>query len=150
VLEVYAFRIEDTANRRLAVIFIDITSRKKTEDTLRENEAQLEAELADSLLLQRISAQLIEQENVEALYETILDAACTAMNANAHLSGATATKVPRRSRTRTATSPKPTGQTNCSMPSTHHSGSRATSRPTSVMGEWSTSDPARLCSLIHA
>ena len=44
--------------------------------------AELRAELRDSRLLQEISAQLIHQENVAALYEKILDAAVSIMRSD--------------------------------------------------------------------
>jgi CheY-like chemotaxis protein len=36
VLELYAFRVEDETQRRIAVIFTDVTNRKRTEQALRE------------------------------------------------------------------------------------------------------------------
>lgn len=44
--------------------------------------AQLDAELADTKLLQGISAQLISEENVNALYEKLLDAAVAIMRSD--------------------------------------------------------------------
>jgi len=41
VLENYAFRVEDGTNRRVAVLFTDITARKRTEQALRESEERL-------------------------------------------------------------------------------------------------------------
>ena len=52
------------------------------QEALRESEAQLALELADSKLLQSISAQLIHEENVEALYENIIDAAMALMQSD--------------------------------------------------------------------
>lgn len=54
----------------------------KLQEALRESEAQLAVELADSKLLQSISAQLIHEENVEALYENIIDAAMVLMQSD--------------------------------------------------------------------
>ena len=56
--------------------------RERSEEALRASEARLEAELVDASLLQRTSAQLIDQENVGALYETILDAALEIMHSD--------------------------------------------------------------------
>ena len=57
----------------------DITERKRAEAALRVSEALLQAELADTKLLQGISAQLVQEENVASLYEKILDAAVSIM-----------------------------------------------------------------------
>jgi len=56
--------------------------KQKLHDALRESEAQLAVELADTKLLQSISAQLISEENVEALYDKILDAAIGLMQSD--------------------------------------------------------------------
>ncbi|MGH9816264.1 MAG: PAS domain S-box protein, partial [Candidatus Acidiferrales bacterium] len=60
-------------------IVVDITAGKLAQEALQRTEAQLETELADTKLLQAISAQLIHEENVESLYERILDAAVAIM-----------------------------------------------------------------------
>lgn len=52
---------------------LDLDQRKQMEATLREIKARLEAELADSKLLQAVSAELINQDDVTALYEKIMD-----------------------------------------------------------------------------
>jgi PAS domain S-box-containing protein len=49
--------------------------RRRAEDALREREAQLEAELTDTKLLQSISAEVIHTADVNALYEKFVDAA---------------------------------------------------------------------------
>jgi len=54
----------------------------KLEEALRKSEAQVAAELADSKLLQNISAQLISEENVDALFVKILDAAMGLMQSD--------------------------------------------------------------------
>jgi PAS domain S-box-containing protein len=53
----------------------DITRLKATEAQLKQSQADLSAELADTQLLQRISAELIHEENAEVLYNKLLDAA---------------------------------------------------------------------------
>ena len=60
----------------------DITERKRAEEALRVSEAQLHAELVDTKRLQGISAQLVQEENVESLYEKILDAAVSIMQSD--------------------------------------------------------------------
>ncbi|HEV2461878.1 MAG TPA: PAS domain-containing protein, partial [Ktedonobacterales bacterium] len=61
----------------------DITERKQTEAALRASEAVLAAdlaqELADTQQLQRISTRLMQQGNLAALYEQLLDAAIAVM-----------------------------------------------------------------------
>ena len=60
----------------------DITERKRAEEALRVSETQLQAELADTRLLHSISAQLIQEENVESLYEGILEGAVSIMRSD--------------------------------------------------------------------
>jgi signal transduction histidine kinase len=56
-----------------------VNTRTPPEALARQTEQQLEAELRDSRLLQEISAQLIHEQNVSALYEKIIDAAVAIM-----------------------------------------------------------------------
>ena len=60
----------------------DITERKRSEEALRVSEAHLQAELADTKLLHSISAQLIDEENVESLYQRILNGAVSIMRSD--------------------------------------------------------------------
>jgi signal transduction histidine kinase len=65
--------------------FLDLLARqaaemiehRRSEDALRESERRLSEELADTRLLQRLSAQLIEHQGSASLYDTLLDAATT-------------------------------------------------------------------------
>jgi PAS domain S-box-containing protein len=57
----------------------DITDLKREQET---RQAQLAAELADTKLLQDISAQLIEQGDEDALYAKIIDAVATIMRSD--------------------------------------------------------------------
>jgi len=59
-----------------------VNTRTPPEALARRTEEQLEAELRDSRLLQEISAQLIQEQNVSALYEKILDAAVAIMRSD--------------------------------------------------------------------
>jgi hypothetical protein len=59
----------------VAVTFNDITARKNAERALRESQSRLAIELADTQELHRISSSLIKEEDVNALYGQILDAA---------------------------------------------------------------------------
>ncbi len=60
----------------------DIMRLKAAEEDLKRSQAQLSAELSDTKLLQRISAELIHEESVETLYEKILDAASAVMRSD--------------------------------------------------------------------
>ncbi|WP_309731480.1 GAF domain-containing protein [Chamaesiphon sp. OTE_75_metabat_556] len=63
-------------------VAIDITERKRVEEALRASEAQLAAEVVDMQQLQQISSQLISEDNIDALYEQIVDAAIALMDAD--------------------------------------------------------------------
>jgi PAS domain S-box-containing protein len=67
---------------RMMGVTLDITALKESEFALRESEAQLLIELADTQQLQHISTQLIREDNINALYEQILDAAISLMGAD--------------------------------------------------------------------
>ena len=64
----------------LLTVSVDVTERKEIEEQLRQNQALLESELADTKLLQEISAALIEENDVQVLYAKILDAATGIMH----------------------------------------------------------------------
>ncbi|HJU05505.1 MAG TPA: PAS domain S-box protein [Nitrospiraceae bacterium] len=57
-------------------------ARAAAEEDLRGSEAQLAAELAGAEQLQHISCQLIQEENIDALYEQILDAVIAVMRSD--------------------------------------------------------------------
>jgi PAS domain S-box-containing protein len=61
---------------------VDLTDRKRAEQTLREVQAQLESELKDTKLLQRMSAEIVHQENPHGLYEQILETAVAIMRSD--------------------------------------------------------------------
>jgi signal transduction histidine kinase/transcriptional regulator with GAF, ATPase, and Fis domain/ActR/RegA family two-component response regulator len=56
--------------------------RARSEERLRQSEARLAMELATARQLQEISTQLIQSDNVDSLYQQILDAAITIMGSN--------------------------------------------------------------------
>ena len=65
------FRFLDLLARQAA----EMIERRLSENALRESERQLSIELADTKLLQNLSAQLIEEQGTASLYETLVDAA---------------------------------------------------------------------------
>jgi signal transduction histidine kinase len=79
---VYAFRIDDEPRGEIGVLFNDITARKQAEEALRSSQQQLTAELADTKLLQTISAELSVEREPTALYEKLADAAATIMRSD--------------------------------------------------------------------
>jgi GAF domain-containing protein len=74
----HTLRLFDVLARQTA----DLIERKRAEDSLREREARLAEELAATQQLQQISTQLIHQDNIQELYEKILDAAVTIMHSD--------------------------------------------------------------------
>ncbi len=67
---------------RVGAMLRSMEIRRDTEAALRQREAQLEADLVDANLLREISTHLIREDNVEALYEKILDAAVSIMQSD--------------------------------------------------------------------
>lgn len=61
----------------------EVAERKAAQAALRESELTLERELADTQQLRKISQLFIEQENPQALYEEIVDAAAALMHSDA-------------------------------------------------------------------
>lgn len=60
----------------------DVTERRQAEERLRQREAQLETELADITLLQSISIEFLRQDDIEILYEKIIDGAVAIMRSD--------------------------------------------------------------------
>jgi PAS domain S-box-containing protein len=67
---------------RMMGVALDITDLKQSEFALRRSEEQLAIELADTQQLQHISSQLICEDDINALYQQILDAAIAIMCAD--------------------------------------------------------------------
>jgi len=57
-----------------------LVERDRLDGTLREREAQLAGELADAHILHEVSRELLGEDDVAIIHETIIDAACTIMH----------------------------------------------------------------------
>ncbi|WP_052273340.1 PAS domain-containing sensor histidine kinase [Flavihumibacter solisilvae] len=80
--DVFAFPFGAADQPRIAVLFNNITSRKKSELESRKSEQRLAQELKDATKLQQISNRLIEEDDIQALYNAILSSAMELMNAD--------------------------------------------------------------------
>ncbi len=60
----------------------DFVERCRADEALHRAQTQLEAELADTRLLASVSAELVNEENIELLYEKIIDAAIGIMHSD--------------------------------------------------------------------
>jgi len=75
-------RDEDGQIVGVVVVFQDITARKRADQAFRESREQLAVELAGMQRLQDLSGQLIRENNIDALYEQVLDAAVAIMRSD--------------------------------------------------------------------
>jgi len=66
----------------MANVLASSIQNRRVHEALHESEANLQAELADSKLLQSISAEIIWEQNVQAFYEKLVDAAVVIMRSN--------------------------------------------------------------------
>lgn len=73
----------DLGDGTLAKFVINIDARKRAERALRASEEQLADELADMQVLQRISDQLVRDQNPQRWFEIIVDAAAVLMRSDA-------------------------------------------------------------------
>ncbi len=67
---------------RMTGVMHDSTHRHQIEQALRESEEQLAVDLADTKQLEQISSQWIQEEDINALYQQILDAAIALMRSD--------------------------------------------------------------------
>ncbi|MES2624709.1 MAG: GAF domain-containing protein [Pseudomonadota bacterium] len=74
----HSLRMMDILARQTA----DLMERNQAEESLRQSEKRLEMELADTKLLQSLSAQFIHEERIDALYKKITDAAVAIMQSD--------------------------------------------------------------------
>lgn len=63
-------------------VFQDVTERKRGEESVRQHQRQLQTELADSKLLQAISAEIVSEASIERLYEKLVEAAVAIMRSD--------------------------------------------------------------------
>jgi PAS domain S-box-containing protein len=76
VFDLYVFRLGGAGSRRVAVLFTDITDRKRTEATIA-------ADLRDTQRLRELSARLTSEEDIQVLYNEIMAAAIALTRADA-------------------------------------------------------------------
>ncbi|WP_088891260.1 PAS domain S-box protein [Leptolyngbya ohadii] len=81
--DVYAFRTGEPHEHKVAVLFNDISERKRVEDERKQAEAAIAADLRDTQLLRELSARLATEENIQALYQEIMAAAIALTHADA-------------------------------------------------------------------
>ncbi|MBW4490720.1 MAG: response regulator [Trichocoleus desertorum ATA4-8-CV12] len=72
----YVVKVGDDRDRRVAVVFQDITDRKQNEEALRESKAQIAADLAGIRRLYELQSKLANQNDVRAALQDVLAVAC--------------------------------------------------------------------------
>ena len=77
-----AFRHGPQENNRVAVLFRNITKQKAAEEKIKKSEKQLAYDLEDAKKLQIFSSQIIHEENIDLLYEQLVDAAIALMQSD--------------------------------------------------------------------
>jgi PAS domain S-box-containing protein len=78
----FANKAYPAADGGVSIYFEDITPRKQAEMALLRSQQEIETELNDTHLLQRVSGALISNEDVATLFESIVDAAATLMRSD--------------------------------------------------------------------
>ena len=83
VIDTYDFPFSDIDGTQMILeMGIDVTKWRRAEEALRDSEANLEMDLADTRKLQRISSSMIKGGNVDGLYDQIIDAARSLMHSD--------------------------------------------------------------------
>jgi PAS domain S-box-containing protein len=72
----YVVKVSDDNSHQVAVIFQDISERKQNEESLRESEARIAADLAGMRRLYELQSKLADQNDVEAALQDVLAVAC--------------------------------------------------------------------------
>ena len=81
--DVYACRTGQPADRKVALVFKDISDRKCLEDEGKQAEAIITTDLEHTRLLRDLSARLIAEDNIQVLYDAIVSAAISLTRADA-------------------------------------------------------------------
>ncbi|WP_267641003.1 ATP-binding protein [Haloarchaeobius amylolyticus] len=80
--DVYAVRVGDPDEHKVAILFEDVTDRKQTEAENRALRDQLATELSAMTRLHELTMRLVETDDVQEMLEEILDATIALQNAD--------------------------------------------------------------------
>lgn len=80
--DVYAFRVGEPEERRVAILFDDVSARKKAEAARARLETELAAELAAMRRLHELSTRLVEAADLADILDEILGATITLQDAD--------------------------------------------------------------------
>ncbi|MFM7424697.1 MAG: ATP-binding protein, partial [Elainella sp.] len=81
--DVYACRTGQPEERQVAIVFKDISLRKRIEVERQQTAAVIAADLRDTQLLRDLSARLVTEESIQALYQEIMAVAIALTQADA-------------------------------------------------------------------
>ena len=79
--EYHLTKVKDEKNK-VALAFRDISERKCAEEALRKSEEKLASDLADTKLLQSLSSELVQEDDIHKIYDQLLDAATVIMHSD--------------------------------------------------------------------
>ncbi len=74
--------INKGGERFITAVCIDITEQKNAQEALRQSERQLALELEDARLLQQLSNKIITKDNIQELFEEMVESAMKIMHAD--------------------------------------------------------------------